>query len=360
VSARTTPVITLAGSPVARGEAYGEAARELIGEAAERWRERIGGGLTVPIHDYLAELVDRTGFHSTASAHCPDLLDELTGLARASGVDERLLFAMNLLDEEWWIRKRFLARAAAADSVHCSGFGVPAENGTPAYMGQNMDLPGWMDGLQILIDLRPTDGPDALIPSWPGMLALDGLNEHGVGVCVNTLAQLPTSRDGLPVAFVIRKVLGQPDRTSAIAMLHELPHASGQNYIVGDPDGVADVECSASGATDYVAPTPRLAHTNHPLARAQNGDGALVDNGSSDRSVPRLAHLTKRLGELDEVTPTRLGAVLAEVPLCRGSEGDPGFTLYSTVMELTHAPALHLSAGPPSTYPLVRFEVAAR
>jgi hypothetical protein len=51
--------------------------------------------------------------------------------------------------------------------------------------------------------------------------------------------------------------------------------------------------------------------------------------------------------------------VLAEVPLCRGSDGDPGFTLYSAIMELSESPTLHLSAGPPSDHPLVAFPVAA-
>lgn len=349
-------MITLAGNPSARGEAYGESARDLVGEAAERWTENIGRGLGMPVADYLVELVDKTGFRSAAAEHCPDLLAEIAGLSRASGVDERLVFAMNLLDEEWWLRRQL---ASGPAMTHCSGFGIPPTTDRPAYVGQNMDLPGWMDGLQILLDLRPDDGPAALIPSWPGMVALDGVNENGVGVCVNTLAQLPTSVDGLPVAFMIRTVLDQPDRTRAVAALHELPHASGQNYLVGDPTGVADVECSAAGASDYRANGSWIAHTNHPLVDSRDDHLAPTDNDSQGRTVPRLAHLSKRLGELDNVDAAQLGAILTETPLCRGSDGDQGFTLYSAVMELTDHPVLHLSAGPPSDHPLVAFEVFA-
>jgi hypothetical protein len=346
----------LSGSPAARGEAYGESARDLVRQAADRWRERVGRGLTVAIDDYVAELVDRTGFRTAVAGHCPDLLDELAGLARASGVEERLLFAMNLLDEEWWVRRRFTVPADTA-AAHCSGFGLPAGPGRPTYIGQNMDLPGWLDGLQIMLDVRPDDGLNALIPSWPGMVALDGVNERGVAVCVNTLAQLPTSASGLPVAFAIRMVLAQPDRHSAVRVLHTIAHASGQNYIVGDPSGVSDVECSASGAVDYEPSTPWVAHTNHPLADSHRGEVAPTDNGSQDRSVPRLDHLTASIGALREVTPAALGTALAEPPLCRGTDGDPGFTLYSAVMELSDQPVLHLSAGPPSSYPLVSHPV---
>jgi hypothetical protein len=262
---------------------------------------------------------------------------------------------MNLLDEEWWMRRQL----ASGDALpHCSGFGIPPHEGRSAYVGQNMDLPAWMDGLQILLDVRPAYGPAALVPSWPGMVALDGVNQHGVGVCVNTLAQLPTSAAGLPVAFVIRMVLGQPTRADAVALLHRLPHASGQNYVIGDPAGVCDVECSAAGAAVYSADTGWFAHTNHPLVSRHDGDGDPTDNGSQDRSVPRLTHLTTRLAELDEVTPDSLGEVLTEPPLCRGSGGDPGFTLYSAIMELSSTPVLHLTAGPPSHHPLVAFEVS--
>jgi hypothetical protein len=359
VADRQTPVFTLTGTPKARGEAYGEAARSLVHEAADRWSENIARGLPMTLDAYLGELVDNTGFRGAAEQHTPALLDELAGLARASGVEERLLFAMNLLDEEWWLRRKIAATGAtpAGEAAHCSGFGIPPQGGGPAYVGQNMDLPGWMDGLQVLLDIRPGDGPAALVPSWPGMVALDGVNEHGVGVCVNTLAQLPTSTAGLPVAFVIRSVLGQPDRAHARELLNEIPHASGQNYVIGDPTGVADVECSAAGAVDYSTGDSWFAHTNHPLADSHQDEVAPTDNGSQDRSAPRLTHLTQRLGELDDAVPSELGAILAEAPLCRGTDGDPGFTLYSTVMELADAPVLHLSAGPPSLYPLVSYPV---
>jgi hypothetical protein len=357
VADRQTPVFRLTGTPKARGEAYGEDARGLVQEAADRWSENIGRGLAVPVATYVSELVDNTGFRGAARRHAPELLEELAALARASGIDERLLFAMNLLDEEWWLRREIASAASSDAAAHCSGFGIPPAAGRPAYVGQNMDLPAWMDGLQVLLDLRPDDGPAALVPSWPGMLALDGVNEHGVGVCVNTLAQLPTSRTGLPVAFVIRALLGQPDRTHARALLTQIPHASGQNYVLGDPTGVCDVECSAAGAIEVFSGSRWFAHTNHPLADTHPGDVTPTDNGSQDRSAPRLAHLTQRLEELDDVAPAALGAVLAEHPLCRGADGDPGFTLYSAIMELRDTPVLHLSAGPPSRYPLVAYPV---
>jgi isopenicillin-N N-acyltransferase-like protein len=70
-----------------------------------------------------------------------------------------------------------------------------------------MDLPAWLDGLQVLLDVSPVGeaagaAPRPLVPSHAGMIGLNALNEYGVGIMVNSLPQLPASTTGLPVASV--------------------------------------------------------------------------------------------------------------------------------------------------------------
>ncbi len=73
------------------------------------------------------------------------------------------------------------------------------------------------------------------------------MRSGGVALCCNTLSQLPIHRQGLPVAFAVRGVLECDDRAAAHAYLASVPHASGQNYLIGDSVGIADYECSAAG-----------------------------------------------------------------------------------------------------------------
>jgi hypothetical protein len=78
-------------------------------------------------------------------------------------------------------------------------------DGESTPVAQNMDLPAWLDGLQVLFDVSPVGdgshvGPRALVPFHAGMIGLNALNEYGVGI---TVFQLPVSANGLPVAFVI-------------------------------------------------------------------------------------------------------------------------------------------------------------
>src|SRR4051812_26452578 len=95
-------VVTLNGTAVERGIAYGESARALIVEAAARWEAELGSDR----EDVLRALVDASGFRATATRVTPALVEELDGIALGSGVDHRLVWALNLLDETWWVRRQ--------------------------------------------------------------------------------------------------------------------------------------------------------------------------------------------------------------------------------------------------------------
>lgn len=80
-----------------------------------------------------------------------------------------------------------------------------------------------------------------------GMIALNGANSAGIGVVVNNLSMLPSSRSGLPVMFIIRGILQQSTLAEAVAFAERVPHAIGQHYAIGSPDGIAGLEGAANG-----------------------------------------------------------------------------------------------------------------
>lgn len=348
---RATPVVVMHGPGRARGEQYGEELRALIQEASRRWLDRVGTGLRIRPQDYIRELAEGCGYRAAVCRTTPDLAEEIDGIARGADVEGRLIFAMNLLDEEWAMRPAF--SGVPNLSEHCSGFAVRGDPSNGPWLGQNMDLPGWLDGLQVVLDIRTPGGPRALVPSSAGMIALNALNEHGVGVCVNTLAELPASRHGLPVACVIRSIANQATMDGAVDLLTRTEHTAGQNYIVAGPDGVADIECSAAGTTRFAGDAAWVAHTNHPLAAEADRAETLVDT-SQGLSRVRLDHLRARLDAVAAGGIDAAKAMLAEAPVCRGSGADSGATFYSVLMETGPQPALHLTAGSPDGHP--RFE----
>jgi isopenicillin-N N-acyltransferase-like protein len=358
---RGTLVVRIEGSGRQRGEAYGEQARALVHESVERWTDLVARQVPFPIDRYVGELVEKAGFVSTAARLAPDLVDEIEGIAAASGADRQLVLALNLLDEDWWFRARL---GPPWEDEHCSAFAVRPATGQPALLGQNMDLRG-LDGLQVLLDIRPAKGPRVLAPTYAGMIATNALNEYGVGVCVNSMLHVPTSTKGLPVSFVIRTVASTTSYEDAVRLLASVPHASGQNYLIGSPIAVGCFECWAGSVTEY-APGARIAHTNHPLTRstsAPNSAGASAYGDAAEasqaNSVDRLTQLRRRLIEPRRLDVSIAKKFLAEPPLCRGANGDPGTTFYSVIMEPAQR-RLWLTAGPPDRSPFRPYDVRGK
>src|SRR4051812_13096694 len=138
-------VLTLEGDGAGRGAAYGEGARDLIVEAAARWESELGERAEDVLHD----LVDASGFAEAVRRLDPSLAEEVEGIARGSGVDRRRVWALNLLDESWWVARGLRGRGLAAGG--CSVLGVAAGGDNAPLIAQNMDLPVWVDGLEVLL-----------------------------------------------------------------------------------------------------------------------------------------------------------------------------------------------------------------
>src|SRR5260221_4923971 len=161
------PVLTLAGNGRERGRAHGEALRTLIKTHVERWLGWLGDNTGEEPVAYVAALVAQTNFRPAMARWTPGLLDEVRGIAEGAAIDETLIFGLQLPDEEWWFRlDRELAAGARPGPVGeaCSSVGVQPAAGQAALTAQNMDMPDYMDGLQVVLRLQPEDGaPEALV-----------------------------------------------------------------------------------------------------------------------------------------------------------------------------------------------------
>ena len=169
--------------------------------------------------------------------------------------------------DEFWV---YLDKLQHKQAMHCSGIGVAAANGRPAYIGQNLDVESYMYGYQVLLHITATKTtPEQYILTSAGLVAMNGINSKSIGICVNTLMELNASTDGLPVAFVIRGVLAKQDGADALKFLTTVKHASGQNYILGLKDSVYDFEASAGKVVRFIPNATNhglVYHTNHAIA----------------------------------------------------------------------------------------------
>jgi len=353
------------------GRIHGESLRADIIETMGRWKAALSENSGLTADEFVERFLDATDFGPAIERSTPNLMEEVRGIAEGSGASFRDVYAYQLIDEQWIFMAQLQRERGPASQEHCTAMGIFERAGGPPILAQNMDLPKYYDGSQTLLYLcAPDSHTNACVWTIAGLLGAMGVNERGVGVCCNTVSQLRSSRDGLPVVCVIRKILEQPTRPSAVAFVKSVHHASGQNYTIGGPDGITSLECSANQAVEYLPLPGRVFHTNHPVvndelepipAGSQPPAADPITGRQKTNSETRFSAVQSALGEAGtDLTVRDVQAVLGnpETLVCALREGaTPSFTITSMVAELSVPPQLCFAPGPPSsneyrTYPV--------
>jgi len=350
--------VTLSGSGYELGFQHGKLLKNEIAELVQKWKASTRAQLGRDPDEVLKEFMVYEKFTETIKKWTPELYEEVRGIAVGSGQDFNSIYVFNLMDEFWVYLNN-------PEKHHCSNVGVPSVDGRTSYVAQNMDIEEFTDGYQTLIRLEQTGHrPEQLMIIHPGLIILNGMNAEGVGVVVNTIMQLNASSSGLPVAFVIRKLLSLTDKTEIIDFITSVNHASGQNYIIGIRGEVFNFEASASKVVEYNPENENgtVYHTNHPIVNNDvkpwfsEFDPTLKADllPLQSNSYIRLASLTRRIARNDSITDETIKMTLSskddsENPVCRPNlNNGSGFTFASVIMTLTGKPNLQVTAGPPS------------
>jgi isopenicillin-N N-acyltransferase-like protein len=336
------PIVRCAGGPRQRGQAHGEALRALIRAMLARWLAALQRAGRPDPQAYVRDFLQQTDYAAAMTRWTPSLLDEIRGIAEGAAVPFDELFAYNLLDEEWWFAKNY-ARPAPG----CTVIGWRAAEGDAPVLAQTMDIGALYDGAQAVLHICRDETPEALVFTFAGMIGLNGCNAAGVGVVVNNLAMLPHAPRGLPVAAVVRGILEHRTLGDATAFLRDTPHASGQHYAVGSPEGMSSFECSARGVVQHTAATNCILHTNHPLTDHYQSAG------SWDNSRARYDFIAARAGSIG--TQADVEALLADqsVPVSIACKPGRTFTFGATSMMLSSPPQLRIAPGPPHISPFI-------
>jgi hypothetical protein len=353
-------ILDVEGDAHRRGRAFGRLRREAIHAYTSDWLQSLQRSGIADPRCYLSSMLRETDFLPAIRAHAPDLLAEVEGIAAGAELPFELALTSQLMDEEWAFRRIALRRAQAVDK--CSSIAIVSGKG-PTFIGQNMDLGEYTDGHQLLLRIGRHDAqPAAAIATIGGMIGLLGVSAAGIGVCVNSLPQLPSAREGLPVAFVVRRLLQAKSLGEAAELVHTLPHATGQHYLIADATSICSLEASPEEVVDYRAHNPdRVLHTNHPLTDIAAEAGSPLYRVNS---TARLLSLRRRLLEGDVTIETMQAALSScddpDHPVCRvrRSSADAAaamsltsFTTCSMISALPREASdlqTWVSAGPPT------------
>jgi isopenicillin-N N-acyltransferase-like protein len=333
---RSLPEVTVTGDPLALGAGYGEALRDAV-RAVYDWR---AGEIRTATGETEAALLARASAYLPAiAAFAPDLVTEIEGVGRGSGLGFERALALQVATE--------LALEPAAG---CSAIGRVGPDVEP-FVAQNWDQPLESAGKQAIVRFEPAGKPRILMFGHAGVVGYIGLNDRGVGHAGNQLyasAAAPGSRGGLTQYAINRRLLEFDTAAAALEWLLSVPVASTCNYVLGDAAGtLVDAELGAGRAAVQARATA-VAHTNHYLRREwapADTSGAVLPD-----SPARLATLRSRAIALDALRD-HTGHPAG---VCR-HEDPPGLTTRASIVLRLGEPALDVAPGPPCVTPYTTY-----
>lgn len=342
--------LTLEGSPYNRGLIHGRTLKKEIGEVLQLWKADIEQTYKMRAEVFTSKFLKITDFIPAIKKWTPELLEEVKGISDGSGVDFNTILMFQLVDEQW-------AQGQEVAAERCTSIGVNKRGQSPTYVAQNMDIEPFYQGYQTLLHIKDQQTKvESFVLTTPGLIGLNGMNNRSIAINCNTLLQLEYSKDGLPVAFIVRGVLKQTTFDKAVGFVKQIKHASGQNYIIGGLERAVSLECSAKKTSQYIPyeGAEITYHTNHPLTNDNYSTKYLERLKKLNRTLEEGAYYCYRFESLEKRLKDRSKVIDIDVIKAalssRDSEKSPisnNSTFGCTIMVLSDEPELHIAPGQP-------------
>jgi isopenicillin-N N-acyltransferase-like protein len=337
--------IEVAGRPREMGRQLGEAAGEEIRGFCEVALALVNK--SVRVSKAAAGAVAARSLEY-AQHYSPAMVEELQGAAEAARVsldDIMLLQVRNQLQPQADAGCTSLALAAGGE-------------GAGGLVAQNWDNDPDLQPFTIVLTRRPAGNPAFTTITQAGLIAYIGLNEAGIGLCLNTLPA-PSRPLGVPHYFTVRGIYEAVSLDGAVEAVRRAERAIPANIMLTTPEGPADFEVTLDGVRVLRAQAAGcLTHANHcrhpdllalneqfpeliqSHARQQRIDALLGDRPPSDR-----LEMVKRLLRDHDGHPRSI---------CRHPNDDPKTGFWETVFSVIIEPAqrrMHVSRGTPCRHP---------
>jgi isopenicillin-N N-acyltransferase-like protein len=311
--------LTVSGSAYEIGFAHGRAFTSEIGELTEE-RLRLScdpfwtGGQQATLDEVLA--VGRACLRHHA-AFSPELIEEMRGMADATGIGVNELVIMNgftdfvdIIANPTVLGHHRTNGALPGDAADCTAFIVaPTASATGrGYLGQTWDMHSTATPYVLMLDIRPQDNPALMTFTITGCVGMIGMNEHGIAVGINNLLGAE-GRPGVHWVYVVRKMLAQRTVEDALAVLQGAHLSGAHNYLLLGPDAAGalrgyNIEHMATRA--HVIPVEQIyAHTNHCLIQT------MIDVERPRKSVSHESTLARH-DQAERILNEQIGAITVD------------------------------------------------
>lgn len=344
--------IIVTGSPREMGRQLGEAAREEIRGFAEIALERVNKTMRVSRESAMSVAARSMQF---ARDYSPTMMEELEGMAESSQVP---LVELMLLQ----VRNQLRPDADAGCTSVSLASTATADNTT--IVAQNWDNDPALDPFTIVLTRRPSGKPAHINLTQAGLIGYIGLNDAGIGVCLNTLPA-PSREVGVPHYFLVRGIFEAHSLAGAIDAVRRAERAIPANIMLGTPQGPADLEVTLDEVCVVTGEQGQVTHTNHckhpNLLAVNDAFGELIESYPRQRRIDKLLSAAGGPPGLEAVKMALKDHEGQPRSICRHANDDPRTGFWQTVFSVIIEPdqrRMHISRGTPCDHPYECYELA--
>lgn len=343
------PILHLNGTPYENGFQHGTIMKNRIIELVGLWKKDIEKNYQISADEFIKIFLDSTDYIPAIKKWTPDLLEEIKGISVGSGIDFNTMFAFQLIDEIWTNARLINI------PHHCTSVGINnyKKDGSSNYIAQNIDITPFYHGFEILLDINDKDSNSRkLVITFAGFIGANGLNKH-IGITVNSLSDLKSSFDGLPVSCIVRGVLEKKSFDDAVDFIRTIKHASGQNYIIGSKHDIISLECASDLVTEYWPDSTKdyTFHANRPLANNSYHPANSIGLYGLFQDE-RFKLMEAKITNTKFINWKTLQDILSTKPICNNN------TFVSTIMEFNcDYSELRISPGRPDSTEYIVFRI---
>lgn len=293
--------LLLEGTPRERGLCHGKAFADEIKTCVEKRMKLLATYGVEPGQRHSMEDILRLArvCWDEHMAFCPELMEELEGIAAGCGADPLELFIMN-----GYTDFRDLVRSHASPEEGCTNATVAANqtvNGHGLFC-QTWDMNASATEHVVVLEVRPDNGPSVMLLSLTGCVGMVGMNRHGVCAGADNLTA-QEGKPGLFWVFIIRKMLEMSTVEEALEVLKSAEVAGGHNYVITGPDG-RGYNIEMLPQRRHITETGDFSlHTNHcfnpEMAALECFPSASTEIASRARHAGARKFLERNLGKFD-------------------------------------------------------------
>jgi isopenicillin-N N-acyltransferase-like protein len=256
----------------------------------------------------------------------PAYLEEMRGIADGTDLGVEDIIAINVRTE--------IAFGAFSDG--CTALSWLTDE--HSWLAQNWDWNEAQKKNLVFLSIDQPGKPRIKMITEAGLIGKIGLNDAGVGVCLNAIKAKGMDPQRLPCHLGLRMVLESGSREEAVEKLESFGISSACHMLIADENGGVGVEWSSVGVAKVeMNDTRQVFHTNHFLLQH---DGVEDKNWLKDSTfrVGRIEELAKKVD--GEPTYEKLYELFkdeenAPGSICRKMEGkSSSASLFNIVMDL--------------------------